>query len=64
MTSGLAREGAAGFCLCAASKAAVEALSYSVQDEETTKGILVNVINPGVMKTNLALVMPIVAPIW
>ncbi|RFU60836.1 SDR family NAD(P)-dependent oxidoreductase [Bacillus sp. V59.32b] len=54
ITSGLVREGAAGFGAYAASKAAVEALTYSVQDEETKNGILVNVFNPGVMKTNLA----------
>ncbi|WP_174727933.1 SDR family NAD(P)-dependent oxidoreductase [Mesobacillus harenae] len=54
ITSGLAREGAAGFGAYAASKAAIEALSFSVKDEEHKNGIKVDVFNPGVMKTNLA----------
>lgn len=54
ITSGLVREGAAGFGAYAASKAAIEALTYSVQDEEHRNGIHVHVFNPGVMKTNLA----------
>ena len=54
ITSGLAREGAGGFGAYAASKAAVEALTYSVEDEEHKNGIQVHVFNPGVMKTNLA----------
>jgi 3-oxoacyl-[acyl-carrier protein] reductase len=54
ITSGLVREGAAGFGAYAASKAAVEALTYSVEDEEHKNGIQVHVFNPGVMKTNLA----------
>ncbi|PLR94873.1 SDR family NAD(P)-dependent oxidoreductase [Bacillus sp. T33-2] len=54
ITSGLVREGAAGFGAYAASKAAVEALSFSVKDEEHKNGIKVHVFNPGVMKTNLA----------
>ena len=54
LTSGLVREGAGSFGAYAASKAAVEALSYSVQDEEHKNGIGVHVFNPGVMKTNLA----------
>lgn len=53
ITSGLAREGAAGFGAYAASKAAVEALSFSVEDEEHKNGIQVHVFNPGVMKTSL-----------
>ncbi|WP_028401714.1 SDR family NAD(P)-dependent oxidoreductase [Ectobacillus panaciterrae] len=54
ITSGLVKEGAAGFGAYAASKAAVEALTYSVEDEEHKNGIQVHVFNPGVMKTNLA----------
>jgi 3-oxoacyl-[acyl-carrier protein] reductase len=54
ITSGLAREGAGGFGAYAASKAAVEALTFSVEDEEHKNGIQVHVFNPGVMKTNLA----------
>ncbi len=54
ITSGLVREGAAGFGAYAASKAAIEALTYSVQDEEYKNGIHAHVFNPGVMKTELA----------
>ena len=54
ITSGLAREGAGGFSAYAASKAAVEALTFSAEDEEHKNGIQVHVFNPGVMKTNLA----------
>ncbi|MFC0270831.1 SDR family NAD(P)-dependent oxidoreductase [Metabacillus herbersteinensis] len=54
ITSGLVREGAAGFGAYAASKAAVEALTFSVQDEEHKNGIQVALFNPGVMSTNLA----------
>lgn len=54
ITSGIAREGAAGFGTYAASKAAVEALSFSVEDEEHKNGIQVHVFNPGVMKTSLS----------
>lgn len=54
ITSGIVKEGAAGFGAYAASKAAIEALTYSVQDEEHRKGIKIHVFNPGVMKTNLA----------
>ena len=53
ITSGLAREGAAGFGVYSASKAAVEALAYSVGDEEHKNGIVSHVFNPGVMKTEL-----------
>ncbi|MDX8360791.1 SDR family oxidoreductase [Cytobacillus sp. IB215316] len=53
ITSGLAKEGAAGFGAYAASKAAIEALSYTVDDEEHKNGITSHVFNPGAMKTNL-----------
>jgi 3-oxoacyl-[acyl-carrier protein] reductase len=53
ITSGLAREGAAGFGAYAASKAAVEALTFTVEDEEHKNGIQVHAFNPGVMKTSL-----------
>lgn len=53
ITSGIVREGAAGYGAYAASKAAIEALTYAVQDEEHKKGIKIHVFNPGVMKTNL-----------
>jgi 3-oxoacyl-[acyl-carrier protein] reductase len=53
ITSGLAREGGAGFSGYTASKAAVEALTYSVHDEEYKNGISAHVFNPGVMKSEL-----------
>ncbi|RBW69791.1 SDR family NAD(P)-dependent oxidoreductase [Bacillus taeanensis] len=53
ITSGLAREGAAGFGAYSASKAAVESLTYSVDDEEYKNSIAAHVFNPGVMKTEL-----------
>jgi 3-oxoacyl-[acyl-carrier protein] reductase len=53
ITSGLAREGAAGFGAYCASKAAMEALTYSVDDEEHKHGITAHVFNPGFMKTEL-----------
>ncbi|MFC3885917.1 SDR family NAD(P)-dependent oxidoreductase [Bacillus songklensis] len=53
ITSGLAREGAAGFGAYCASKAAMEALTYSVDDEEHKHGIAAYVFNPGFMKTEL-----------
>ncbi len=53
LTSGLVKEGAAGFGAYTASKAAVEALSFSVEDEEHKNGIQIHVFNPGVMKTGL-----------
>lgn len=53
ITSGLAREGAAGFGAYCASKAALEALTYSVEDEEHKHGIAAYVFNPGFMKTEL-----------
>jgi 3-oxoacyl-[acyl-carrier protein] reductase len=53
ITSGLAKEGAGGFGSYAASKAAVEALTFSIEDEEHKNGIQVHVFNPGAMKTGL-----------
>jgi 3-oxoacyl-[acyl-carrier protein] reductase len=53
ITSGLARDGAAGFGAYSASKAAVETLTYSVNEEEFKHGIRTFVFNPGVMKTEL-----------
>ncbi|WLR52695.1 SDR family oxidoreductase [Bacillus tianshenii] len=53
ITSGLAKEGAAGFAAYSASKAAVETLTYSVEEEESRNGIITHVFNPGVMKTEL-----------
>jgi 3-oxoacyl-[acyl-carrier protein] reductase len=53
ITSGLTKEGAAGFGAYCASKAALEALTYSAEDEEYKHGIAVHVFNPGFMKTEL-----------
>ncbi|OEH94386.1 SDR family NAD(P)-dependent oxidoreductase [Bacillus solimangrovi] len=53
ITSGLAKEGAAGFAAYSASKAAIETFTYSLEDEEYKSGIKSYVFNPGVMKTNL-----------
>ncbi|WP_245805862.1 SDR family NAD(P)-dependent oxidoreductase [Bacillus alkalicellulosilyticus] len=53
VTSGLARVGASGFSAYSASKAALEAFTFTVEEEEHTNGITVAVFNPGVMKTKL-----------
>lgn len=53
LTTSLTKEGAAGFGPYSASKAAVETLSYSVDDEEAKNGIHIHVVNPGVMKSGL-----------
>ncbi|WP_139492087.1 SDR family NAD(P)-dependent oxidoreductase [Brevibacillus dissolubilis] len=53
VTSSLAKTGGAGFGAYSASKAALEALTYSVQEEEGQHGIIANVFNPGVMKSDM-----------
>jgi 3-oxoacyl-[acyl-carrier protein] reductase len=53
ITSGLAETGASGFAAYSATKAAVEAFTFSLEEEETNNGIFAYVINPGVMKTNM-----------
>ncbi|WP_134699742.1 SDR family oxidoreductase [Ammoniphilus sp. YIM 78166] len=52
-TSGLAKTGADGFGAYSASKAAIETLTYSIEEEEQRNGISALVINPGIMKTNM-----------
>lgn len=52
-TSGLAKTGADGFGAYSASKAAIETLTYSIDEEEQRNGIQALVINPGIMKTNM-----------
>lgn len=52
-TSGIAKTGADGFGGYSASKAAIEALTYSIDEEERRNGIYAYVINPGSMKTNM-----------
>ncbi len=53
LTSGLARQGAAGFGAYSASKAALESLSYSIEEEEYQNGISTCTFNTGVMKSAL-----------
>lgn len=54
ITSSLTKEGAAGFGAYSASKAAVETLTFSVEDEEYKNGIKVYLFNPGVMKSGFS----------
>ncbi|WP_096198893.1 SDR family NAD(P)-dependent oxidoreductase [Bacillus sp. FJAT-45350] len=53
LTTGLARQGAGGFGAYSASKAALETLTYTIEEEEHANGITSYVFNPGVMKTEL-----------
>ncbi|WP_017728348.1 SDR family NAD(P)-dependent oxidoreductase [Halalkalibacterium ligniniphilum] len=53
LTTGLARLGASGFGAYSASKAALETLTFSVEEEEYSNGISAAVFNPGVMKTKM-----------
>jgi len=53
ITTSLAQTGGAGFGPYSASKAALETLSYTVQEEEGRYGIQVHVINPGVMRSDM-----------
>src|SRR5699024_8205591 len=50
-TSSLAKTGAPGFGAYSATKAALEAFTYSLNDEERMFGIRAHVVDPGVMKT-------------
>lgn len=52
-TSSLAKTGAPGFGAYSATKAAIEAFTYSLNDEERKFGIRAHVVNPGVMKTGM-----------
>lgn len=52
-TSSLARTGGPGYGAYSATKAALEAFTYSLNDEESKFGIRAHVINPGVMKTGM-----------
>ncbi|GGK24324.1 putative oxidoreductase YoxD [Caldalkalibacillus thermarum] len=53
LTSGLAQTGAAGFGAYSASKAAVEMLTYSLDEEESKHNIKVLAFDPGVMRTGM-----------
>jgi 3-oxoacyl-[acyl-carrier protein] reductase len=53
LTSGLAQTGADGFGAYSASKAGIEALTFSIDEEERRNGVTAHVVNPGVMKTNM-----------
>ncbi|WP_120191118.1 SDR family NAD(P)-dependent oxidoreductase [Ammoniphilus oxalaticus] len=50
-TSSLARTGASGYGAYSATKAALEAFTYTLNEEERKYGIRAHVVNPGVMKT-------------
>jgi 3-oxoacyl-[acyl-carrier protein] reductase len=53
LTSSIAKRGAAGFAAYGASKAALEVLTYSVDEEESRNGISICAFDPGVMKTEM-----------
>lgn len=53
LTSRLAGTGGNGFAAYSATKAAIEAFTFSLDEEERQNGILAHVVNPGVMKTNM-----------
>jgi 3-oxoacyl-[acyl-carrier protein] reductase len=53
LTSSLAKRGAAGFAAYGASKAALEVLTCSVDEEESRNGISICAFDPGVMKTRM-----------
>jgi NAD(P)-dependent dehydrogenase (short-subunit alcohol dehydrogenase family) len=53
ITSGLAYNGAGGFAAYGASKAALESLTRTVADEMEAYDILVNLYNPGMIKTEM-----------
>ncbi|MBW7474453.1 SDR family oxidoreductase [Paenibacillus oenotherae] len=53
ITSGLAPNGAGGYAAYSAAKAGLESLTRTVADEENEHGILVNLFNPGTLKTEM-----------
>lgn len=53
LTSCIAKCGAAGFGAYGASKAALEVLTYSVDEEEGRNGISICAFDPGVMRTQM-----------
>lgn len=53
ITSGLAYNGAGGYAAYSASKAALESLTRTAADEEAAYDILINLYNPGMIKTEM-----------
>lgn len=53
ITSGLARNGAGGFAAYSAAKAGLESLTVTTAHEEHEYGILVNLYNPGTLRTEM-----------
>lgn len=53
LTSSLAKSSAAGFGAYSASKAALEMITYAVDEEESRNKIVITAFDPGVMKTGL-----------
>lgn len=53
ITSSLSRNGAGGFAAYSAAKAGLESLTRTLADEEHEHGILVNLYNPGTLRTEM-----------
>ncbi|WP_127584094.1 SDR family NAD(P)-dependent oxidoreductase [Paenibacillus koleovorans] len=53
ITSGLAPDGAGGFAAYSASKAGLESLTRSVAGEEGGRDLLINMYDPGILKTEM-----------
>jgi 3-oxoacyl-[acyl-carrier protein] reductase len=53
VTSGMAANGAGGYAAYGASKAALESLSRTVEDEEEEHGIRVELYNPGTIRSGM-----------
>ncbi|MBH5317342.1 SDR family oxidoreductase [Paenibacillus sp. GSMTC-2017] len=53
ITSSLSQNGAGGFAAYSAAKAGLESLTRAVADEEHEYGILVNLYNPGTLRTEM-----------
>ncbi|HTG68977.1 MAG TPA: SDR family oxidoreductase [Candidatus Udaeobacter sp.] len=53
LTSGLSWNGAGGYAAYSAAKAGLESLTRTLADEEHEHGILVNLYNPGMLRTEM-----------
>jgi 3-oxoacyl-[acyl-carrier protein] reductase len=53
ITSGLSWNGAGGYAAYSAAKAGLESLTRTLADEEHEQGILVNLYNPGTLRTEM-----------
>ncbi len=53
ITSGLSQNGSGGFAAYSAAKAGLESLTRTIADEEYDYGILVNLYNPGALRTEM-----------